>query len=359
MAFVYAEMPELNYFQESIETTLSPLRRESTSQNDLIDRTKSRMEEALSSARTSERKAESSYYDAQQTLRTAEARTAEYNRNLQDDQEPMTTASFYYERVSDCAYNMQMATSRRQQIEEAISDFEDYSRKYKDSQENLISNYRKLLNESGNFFFEYVSILQKAKDVITQEINATSEGDSSTFSGDCSNLSEKDIAIISSATGWDEKTIRQKCGKEASIYTYKTNNISYENKLHSSGVFFERCQFEINGVCFEGVFPNFDTIFEPPLMPKSLWTDTDGKYTTQFKYCNEQLKKAVAKDPVLASNFNATQLRQIQDGKTPAGYTWHHHQEPGKMQLVRKQQHNSALGGANHTGGGALWCKYN
>ena len=64
MAFVYAEMPELNYFQESIETTLSPLRRESTSQNDLIDRTKSRMEEALSSARTSERKAESSYYDA-------------------------------------------------------------------------------------------------------------------------------------------------------------------------------------------------------------------------------------------------------------------------------------------------------
>jgi DNase/tRNase domain of colicin-like bacteriocin len=36
---------------------------------------------------------------------------------------------------------------------------------------------------------------------------------------------------------------------------------------------------------------------------------------------------------------------------TPAGYTWHHHQQTGRMQLVEYKTHRMT----GHTGGFALW----
>ena len=76
MAIVYAELIELNKFQEAIETTFSPLETESTSQEELIRNTKRKMEEALHLAEISERTAEENFYAAQQRLSEAEARTA-------------------------------------------------------------------------------------------------------------------------------------------------------------------------------------------------------------------------------------------------------------------------------------------
>ena len=49
------------------------------------------------------------------------------------------------------------------------------------------------------------------------------------------------------------------------------------------------------------------------------------------------------------------QLDDIQEGRTPKGYVWHHNEEPGKMQLVRREDHDRAIGGAAHTGGSSLW----
>ena len=39
--------------------------------------------------------------------------------------------------------------------------------------------------------------------------------------------------------------------------------------------------------------------------------------------------------------------------KTPSGYTWHHHQETGRMQLVNTQIHRQT----GHTGGYSIWGK--
>ena len=48
-------------------------------------------------------------------------------------------------------------------------------------------------------------------------------------------------------------------------------------------------------------------------------------------------------------------LEDIENGRTPRGYTWHHSEEPGKMQLVKTEDHDRRIGGAAHTGGNSIW----
>lgn len=358
MSYVYAEMNELNSFQESLETTFSPLENEAVSQEDLIKNTQNMLEDSLHCAERNERTAEINLYAAQDVLAKEEAYTAEYNNHLAEDQERRITNPYYYEQVNECSQLMEFATARRKNLDKATGNFYDYCRRYHDSQTRLLSQYKELLKDSRVFFEKYIDILIKAKEAILQDVDAAAGGQGAAPSGGAgtSALDEADIEKIAAATGWDKDTIKQKCGKDGPIYTYKTVNANMENKLHTSGVFYERSKFEIGGVCFEGVFPKFNAVFEV-MMPESKWSAPGGKYTSQFEYCNEQLKAQVAKDPVLASQFNAVQLAQIAAGITPAGYTWNHHQQPGRMQLVRKKEHNVSLGGASHTGGGALWCK--
>lgn len=47
----------------------------------------------------------------------------------------------------------------------------------------------------------------------------------------------------------------------------------------------------------------------------------------------------------------ATQLRDIGRGRTPRGFTWHHHEDPGRMQLVNRRIHART----GHTGGREIW----
>ncbi|MEO8701433.1 MAG: HNH endonuclease [Kofleriaceae bacterium] len=44
-------------------------------------------------------------------------------------------------------------------------------------------------------------------------------------------------------------------------------------------------------------------------------------------------------------------------GETPPGCTWHHHQDLGRMQLVKSSAHTPGKGGPAHTGGLAIWRK--
>ncbi|AGE64234.1 HNH endonuclease [Bacillus subtilis] len=53
------------------------------------------------------------------------------------------------------------------------------------------------------------------------------------------------------------------------------------------------------------------------------------------------------KDPLLKNQFNDLQIKMIKAGETPDGYTWHHHQDPGRMQLVDQKVHRKT----GHTGG--------
>ena len=66
---------------------------------------------------------------------------------------------------------------------------------------------------------------------------------------------------------------------------------------------------------------------------------------------NLLLNEAISKDPALKSKFTEAQLEQIAKGQNPKGFTWHHNEEVGKMQLVDSNIHDLS----KHTGGRAMW----
>lgn len=96
-----------------------------------------------------------------------------------------------------------------------------------------------------------------------------------------------------------------------------------------------------------GVFPEFESVYDVQL-PEDLYLESDKK---QFNECNRQLKEAVESDPELAKKFDEVQLDQIKNGETPDGYTWHHNEETGKMQLVDSEIHAKT----GHLGGRTIW----
>ncbi len=141
--------------------------------------------------------------------------------------------------------------------------------------------------------------------------------------------------------------------KEPSFTYLITRNESLEGDVHPvTGVPFEKKQIDIgNGEIVEGVFPEFESIFDAEI-PENLYKETDYK---QFKSCNEQLLAAVENNPELKSKFTAEQLEQIKDGisdgTAPDGYVWHHAPESGKIQLVDFDIHAQT----GHTGGRTVW----
>ena len=102
-----------------------------------------------------------------------------------------------------------------------------------------------------------------------------------------------------------------------------------------------------DGVTRTGVFPDFPHVFETQLSEGKL----QASDFEQFNECNKKLKEAVNNDPELASNFTSEQLEQINDGLTPDGYTWHHSEDMGKMQLVDSNIHAKS----HHLGGKSIW----
>ena len=114
-----------------------------------------------------------------------------------------------------------------------------------------------------------------------------------------------------------------------------------------TGVPFETKIIEWNGETYDGVFPDFDESLSVQL-PLNLYESTDYH---QFDYANDQLLHEIQQDPMLASQFTEEELAQIKAGETPDGYIWHHHEEPGRMELVDEKTHAQT----GHTGGKAIW----
>ncbi len=129
----------------------------------------------------------------------------------------------------------------------------------------------------------------------------------------------------------------------------KTINSYLAGELHpESGVPYETDIIEMpNGDKIEGVFPVFES-FADIQLPEELLQETDAK---QMKYCNEKLKEDLENNPELRAKFTEQQLEEIDAGYKPSGYTWHHHQESGKMQLVETKKHSVS----GHTGGKSIW----
>ena len=164
-------------------------------------------------------------------------------------------------------------------------------------------------------------------------------------------LTDEEKADIKKALGWVDAQIAKCKINEEGIIQYRTDNCDFEGKEGPREVRYERKRVIIHGVVIEGVFPVFNSLFDVQL-PRELERASNAK---QFGECNRQLKAAVEKDPDLRDKFTAEQLEEIADGETPTGYTWHHNEEEGKIQLVKTEEHDKTQGGAAHTGGKALW----
>ncbi|MGD6816334.1 HNH endonuclease [Metabacillus sp. 113a] len=117
-----------------------------------------------------------------------------------------------------------------------------------------------------------------------------------------------------------------------------------------TGVAFYEKTIELpNGEAVIGIFPDFDIEYGV-IIDQSLYLQSDY---VQFSYANQELYAAVMEDPNLAKDLrlNEEDVQLLKNGDTPEGFTWHHNEEPGVLQLVEEEQHTNT----GHTGGRELW----
>lgn len=104
-----------------------------------------------------------------------------------------------------------------------------------------------------------------------------------------------------------------------------------------------------DGESVSGVFPIFESNFDVTI-DESLYLQSDY---VQFSYANVELYEAIQADPSLVEELGLsdTDVKALANGDTPEGYTWHHNEEPGSLQLVNQEEHSNT----GHTGGRELW----
>ena len=165
-------------------------------------------------------------------------------------------------------------------------------------------------------------------------------------------LTDDEKQMLKDNLGWSDKKINDNCriDKDGVVH-YKTDCQDKEGTVSECGVPYERKVIEYKGIKIEGVFPVFDSVFDTELDE----SDYQSSSSKQFNECNKKLKETINNDPELKEQFTDEQIEDIENGRTPRGYTWHHTEEPGKMQLVKTEDHDRRIGGAAHTGGNSIW----
>ena len=108
-------------------------------------------------------------------------------------------------------------------------------------------------------------------------------------------------------------------------------------------------QIEASEILEEATYPDFSEHckFETRI-PEGQFLESDYHH---FKHCNEQLSQAYENGSLDTEQFTDRQLEQIRNGDKPEGYTWHHHEDQGCMQLVDSEIHAKTP----HTGGRSIW----
>lgn len=104
-----------------------------------------------------------------------------------------------------------------------------------------------------------------------------------------------------------------------------------------------------NGQVVEGTFPVFDENFNV-MIAEDLYLEGDDVH---FKIAIDTLYEAIKENPNLADElgFSHDDVQAVASGQTPEGFTWHHNEEPGLLQLVDEETHAQTA----HTGGRAIW----
>lgn len=70
-----------------------------------------------------------------------------------------------------------------------------------------------------------------------------------------------------------------------------------------------------------------------------------------FYMANKILYKDAFANAKIRAKFSKTQIKELSQGETPSGYTWHHHQDAGVLQLVEEEIHAKT----HHVGGYSIW----
>jgi hypothetical protein len=99
-------------------------------------------------------------------------------------------------------------------------------------------------------------------------------------------------------------------------------------------------------------FPEFDTSFETLLDDVHIGS---RDRLAHYKAANQKLFQSIREDPSLgrALGLSPEAINKLPiSTKPPTGYSWHHHQDVGRMQLVTTRAHQLAV---PHTGGMAIW----
>lgn len=195
-----------------------------------------------------------------------------------------------------------------------------------------------------------VSENDENNEMVEDDTQDASEDESPEYNEDGTReLTDEEKQNLKDKLGWSDDKLKKCTIDENGVIHYKTDRCDLEGKTSENGVPYERKTIEINGVKIEGVFPKFESVFDTQLDPDNY------KSKAYAKECNAKLKEAIENDPELRSKFTPEQIKDIEEGRTPTGYVWHHNEEPGKMQLVKREDHDRAIGGAAHTGGNSLW----
>ena len=94
-------------------------------------------------------------------------------------------------------------------------------------------------------------------------------------------------------------------------------------------------------------FPKFKYIYRVTLRRK-YWRETRERH---FYMANKILYKDVQHNSRIKNKFSRKQYQDILNGDTPSGYTWHHHQDAGVLELVDESVHAKT----SHIGGYSIW----
>jgi hypothetical protein len=131
----------------------------------------------------------------------------------------------------------------------------------------------------------------------------------------------------------------------------ETRNDHLNGYVHpETGVPFVEKTVELpNEQVVEGTFPVFDSTFNV-IIAEDLYLESDDVH---FGVANDTLYQAIVENPNLANElgFSTADVQALANGQTPEGYTWHHNEESGLIQLVDEETHAQTA----HTGGRAIW----
>ena len=137
---------------------------------------------------------------------------------------------------------------------------------------------------------------------------------------------------------------------EAPEATIPTINQHLDGSAHpETQIPFNSKEIVIDGNSEIGVVPDFSEYCVSEVqLPENLYEVRDYE---QSNYCNEKLRQDLENGNLDPEQFTDRQLEQIRNGDKPEGYTWHHNEDLGRMQLVNSDVHDKT----GHTGGRHLW----